>query len=154
MSNSKPTMFLQDTSEVEKVFQRFDRNGDGRISADELKDVLKALGSTSSPEDISLMMQEIDIDKDGYINLKEFSSFIKPKESSDGGINELKEAFDMYDENHNGLISANELHQILNQIGQSCTVQDCEKMIKTVDADGDGCVSFDEFKVMMSNNNK
>ncbi|KAF5788014.1 putative EF-hand domain pair protein CML [Helianthus annuus] len=45
--------------------------------------------------------------------------------------------------------TTSELQHILTRLGESCTVEDCVKMIKSVDSDGDGCVDFDEFKKMM-----
>lgn len=55
----------------------------------------------------------------------------------------------MYDADSNGLISAKELHRVLRQLGDKCSVADCSRMIRSVDADGDGSVNFDEFKKMM-----
>ncbi|CAM8972539.1 hypothetical protein QQ045_028270 [Rhodiola kirilowii] len=141
--------------DVKEVFNRFDANGDGLISATELAGVLKALGTDSSPDEITRMMEQLDADRDGFINLSEFASFCKSANIAGEGCGSdeagMRDAFDLYDKNGNGLISAAELHQVLHKLGESCSVQDCEKMIKSVDSDGDGNVSFDEFKKMMSN---
>lgn len=145
---SIPSLYLQDQDEVERVFRRFDANGDGMISADELTAVMQSLGSSTSPDEIAKMMEEIDTDRDGFINLEEFAGFCK---SGDGGVQELREAFEHYDINKNGLICSSELHQILTRLGEKCTEADCVKMIESVDSDGDGYVNFDEFKKMMTN---
>ncbi|XAR63960.1 hypothetical protein NMG60_11024132 [Bertholletia excelsa] len=159
----KPSMYLlQDTEEIRRVFSRFDANGDGKISARELVDVMKALGSETTAKDVSRMMEEIDTDQDGFINLDEFASFCKGGAGDStapvgggggdaGGLQQLKDAFELYDEDKNGLISAAELHRVLICIGEKCSVHDCIHMIKSVDSDGDGSVSFEEFKKMMSN---
>lgn len=144
-------MFLQSKDEIQKVFNRFDTNQDGKISADELGGVLKALGSDTSAEEVSRMMDEIDTDHDGAINLDEFASFCAREDAYSSGEKELHEAFEMYDQDHDGKISASELHQILTRIGERCSIEDCGGMIKTVDSDGDGYVSFEEFKMMMTN---
>ncbi|XP_060205462.1 calcium-binding allergen Ole e 8-like [Lycium barbarum] len=149
-SVTKPSLYLQDTNEVQKVFQRFDTNGDGMISAEELSGVINALGSDTSPEEAARMMDEIDSDRDGFISLQEFAEFCKG--GGDGGVKELREAFDLYDQDSNGLISAVELHKILTRLGESCSVEDCTTMINSFDSDGDGYVNFDEFKKMMTNN--
>lgn len=154
-SNPKASMYLEDMNEVRKVFARFDTNSDGKISADELAGVLKALGSATSDDDVARMMQEIDTDHDGHINLEEFAAFCNgdadPYRSAE---KELHEAFELYDQDHDGRISAAELHQILRRLGEGCSEHDCAGMIKSVDSDGDGFVNFQEFRKMMTNNKK
>ncbi|KAE8726581.1 Calcium-binding allergen Ole e 8 [Hibiscus syriacus] len=135
--------------ELKRVFDQFDANKDGHISIAELRDVLKAMGSNYSEDELKRVMEDVDSDKDGHINFEEFASFWS---SSDDGnaASELKEAFDLYDQNKNGLISVTELHQVLNRLGMTCSVDDCVGMIKSVDTDSDGNVNFEEFKKMMS----
>ncbi|GAB4845301.1 hypothetical protein Ancab_038710 [Ancistrocladus abbreviatus] len=150
-----PSHHLQNMDEVKKVFERFDANRDGFISSSELLAVLKALESETSPQEVEMMMEEMDADKDGYINLPEFADFCgKQMDGDETGSKELRDAFEMYDQDKNGLISATELHLVLSRLGERCTVQDCIRMIQSVDLDGDGNVSFEEFKKMMSGSNK
>lgn len=66
----------QDVADREKVFKRFDANGDGKISASELGEALKMLGSVT-PEEIQRMMAEIDTDGDGFISHEEFTNFAR-----------------------------------------------------------------------------
>ncbi|KAF5747464.1 putative calcium-binding protein CML23 [Tripterygium wilfordii] len=137
---------------IEKIFDKFDKNGDGKISSGELVDVLRALGSETSVEEVEVVMREIDKDGDGFIDIREFTEFYY---SGGGGDEEsrdkeLKEAFDLYDLDKNGLISTKELHAVMNRLGMTCTVSDCGRMISQVDKDGDGSVNFEEFKKMMS----
>ncbi|OAY67057.1 polcalcin Phl p 7-like [Ananas comosus] len=61
---------------MERIFKRFDGNGDGKISLAELGEALSALGSTSADE-IQHMMAEIDTDGDGYIDFAEFTAFCR-----------------------------------------------------------------------------
>ncbi|KAK9194440.1 hypothetical protein WN944_005147 [Citrus x changshan-huyou] len=64
----------QDKADRERVFKRFDLNGDGKISASELADCLNALSSVSD-EEVKKMMAEIDTDGDGVISYDEFTAF-------------------------------------------------------------------------------
>ncbi|QCE01207.1 polcalcin Ole e 3 [Vigna unguiculata] len=66
----------QDVADRERIFKRFDANGDGQISAAELGEALKALGSVT-PEEVQRMMEEIDTDGDGYISHEEFTEFAR-----------------------------------------------------------------------------
>ncbi|CAK7324897.1 unnamed protein product [Dovyalis caffra] len=63
-------------AELERIFKRFDLNGDGKISATELGDCLKTLGSVTV-EEVKRMMAEIDTDGDGFISYEEFLDFAK-----------------------------------------------------------------------------
>lgn len=65
-----------DKADRERIFKKFDANGDGKISSSELGDSLKALGSATA-EDVKKMMEEIDTDGDGYISYQEFEDFAK-----------------------------------------------------------------------------
>ncbi|KAF7151220.1 hypothetical protein RHSIM_Rhsim02G0017900 [Rhododendron simsii] len=94
-------------------------------------------------------MAEIDKDGDGFIELREFTEFHKNGTSSspDATNKELRDAFDLYDKNGNGLIS--ELHAVMKSLGEKCSLADCSRMIAFVDVDSDWCVNFEEFKKMM-----
>lgn len=114
------------------------------------KQVLSALGSTTSEADIERAMEEIDLDRDGFISLPEFAALWRSNSSSDA---DLRDAFDLYDQDKNGLISASELHLVLTRLNMGCSMEDCGRMIKSVDSDGDGNVNYEEFKKMMTAGN-
>ncbi|KAL2983155.1 hypothetical protein AAZX31_12G024100 [Glycine max] len=125
-------------NELETVFNRFDANGDGKISADELD------------SDLHCVMEDLDTDHDGFISLTEFAAFCRSNASADGGSGEFHNAFDLYDRNKNGLISAAKLHLALNRLDLKCFLDECRDMIKSVDGDDAGCINFEEFKTMMT----
>ncbi|KAI3747805.1 hypothetical protein L6452_10469 [Arctium lappa] len=64
----------EDQADLDRIFKRFDANGDGKISSSELGEALKALGSVS-PEEVQRMMAEIDTDGDGFISYQEYMDF-------------------------------------------------------------------------------
>ncbi|XP_071735634.1 calcium-binding allergen Ole e 8-like [Rutidosis leptorrhynchoides] len=151
---NKGSVFPTDKEEVKNIFKRFDTNGDGKISEDELVNVLKSLGSNTSPDEVKRIMSEVDADSDGFVSLDEFVVFCSgiAGECEGDSIDDLREAFKQFDLDNNGVISASELHQILIRLGENYTIESCEKMIKSVDSDGDGFVDFEEFRKMMSKN--
>ncbi|CAN1845181.1 Probable GTP diphosphokinase CRSH, chloroplastic [Linum perenne] len=62
----------------DRVFGLLDKNGDGRISIEELMEVMEELGAPG--EDAEEMMQLLDSNSDGSLNSDEFDSFQKQVE--------------------------------------------------------------------------
>ncbi|CAI9096760.1 OLC1v1032971C1 [Oldenlandia corymbosa var. corymbosa] len=135
--------------ELEQVFKKFDVNGDGKISSSELGSIMGSLGHPSTDEELNKMIKEVDSDGDGFINLQEFIELNTKDVDSDEVLENLKDAFSVFDMDKNGSISADELQNVLKSLGEDCSLAECKKMIGGVDADGDGMISFEEFKVMM-----
>lgn len=95
------------------------------------------------------MVKEIDSDGDGFIDFKEFVELNTLGVDSKEVMENLKDAFSVYDIDGNGSITADELFKVLKSLGDECTLAECKKMISGVDSDGDGMIDFEEFKVMM-----
>lgn len=138
--------------ELKSVFETFDKNGDGYISKQELREAMKGAGVAMEEREIEEMVEKMDWNGDGLIDLGEFyESFQQEeveKEDEDGA---LREAFEVFDGNKDGVISVEELGLVLGSLGlkQGLKVRDCEDMIRKVDVDGDGMIDFGEFKRMM-----
>ncbi|KXJ24804.1 Calmodulin [Exaiptasia diaphana] len=71
-------------AEVREAFRVFDRNGDGSITAMELRSAMASLGEKLSDDELAEMMREADLDGDGVINFEEFVHMIG---SMDKGAN-------------------------------------------------------------------
>ena len=53
--------------EIQEAFRDFDQDGNGLISADELRNVMDNLGEKLSDEEVDEMLRKTDIDRDGQI---------------------------------------------------------------------------------------
>lgn len=137
------------TEDLEHVFRKFDVNGDGKISSSELGSIMGSLGQPATDEELNEMIREVDADGDGYINLDEFIELNTKDIDPNEVLENLKDAFSVFDLDGNGSITAEELHNVMASLGEECSLVECKKMIDGVDNDGDGMINFEEFKVMM-----
>lgn len=63
---------------------------------------------------------------------------------------EIREAFFTFDMNGNGYVGAAEIRFVMDALGENCTDQEIDEMIRLIDIDGDGQVNFKEFYKMAS----
>ncbi|XP_021899249.1 calmodulin-like protein 2 [Carica papaya] len=144
--------------ELKRVFGTFDKNGDGFITKQELRESMKSMRMSMTETEVEEMVSKLDSNGDGLIDFEEFCLVYDDgshgEMGEEGGgeeTGELKEAFDVFDKDRDGLISVDELGSVLFALGlqEGKRVEDCREMIRKVDVDGDGMVNFDEFKKMM-----
>lgn len=140
-----------DPIELKRVFQLFDRNGDGRITKKELNDSLENLGIFIPDKELTQMVEKIDVNGDGCVDIDEFGELYQTIIEERDEEEDMKDAFKVFDQNGDGFISVDELRSVLTSLGlkQGRALEDCKKMIMKVDVDGDGMVNYKEFKQMM-----
>ncbi|XP_058079618.1 probable calcium-binding protein CML25 [Magnolia sinica] len=149
-SGSKRTQ----VDELQHVFQKFDANGDGKISWSELGSIMSNLGHPASEEELQRMVREVDSDGDGFIDLNEFIELNTTGVDSSAVLEDLRNAFLIFDLDGNGSISPEELQRVLRSLGDESSMAECRKMIRGVDCDGNGLIDFEEFKIMMTRSMK
>ncbi|KAK3038055.1 hypothetical protein RJ639_032034 [Escallonia herrerae] len=143
--------FRKNTAELKGVFATFDKNGDGYITKQELRESFRNIGAATTEQEVEDMVERVDANGDGLIDFDEFSELFEGVASQEEGDGDMREAFGVFDGDGDGLITVEELCLVLDSLGfkEGKRLEDCKEMIKQVDLDGDGMVSFDEFKMMM-----
>ncbi len=134
--------------EYRKIFKKFDSNGDGRLSKEEL---IQGLTLTMSPLEakieVNRLIDHIDGDKSNFIEFEEFLSAFIDKEKILKEEN-LKDTFMLFDKDFSGKISTNEIKNILGK-GSIVSDEVWKNIMNSIDENGDGEISFKEFKEMM-----
>lgn len=139
----------EEIEEYRKIFIKFDLNGDGRLSKEEL---IQGLSQTMTPleakNEVERLINDIDIDKNNFIEFEEFLSTFMDKEKL---LKEehLMETFKLFDKDSSGKISLDEIKETFG--GNKATNDNVWKEImSSIDSNSDGEISYKEFKDMMT----
>ena len=140
---------LQKENELElaKSFRDIDRNGDGKLSREELLSAYEVIYVGDAEAVVDRVMRQVDIDNSGYID---YTEFLVASARIDGILSKdnLKAAFDAFDLDHSGKISSSELKTMLGA-GTNVSPEIWDSLIKQADQNGDGEIEYSEFVNMM-----
>merc|ERR1711998_132572 len=73
----------------------------------------------------------------------------KPGQLSDEQLDEIREAFSLFDSDASGMIDVRELKAAMRALGFEVKNEELKKMVTDVDNDGNGTIEFAEFLMMM-----
>ena len=135
---------LNQAHDAVKLFNQIDKNGDGKISKDELFNGLQPYKKDISDEQlrkqVDIIFNNIDSDHNGYLEYEEFVRAAIDKDhflsvNFEITLEEVKNKFFLSDKNRNSVKAQEQLQKSFNEI----------------DINGDGKLSFEEFGKMMEN---
>lgn len=138
--------------ELRDIFKKLDEDGNGMLSFEEIKNGFKKYYPDSIAEkELEQIISKMDQDKNDCIEYEEFL-----RNTIDLNVlltdRNLKLAFNAFDKDGSGELSIEEIKQILGFIDPEQT-HDKDVLIKEIlgeaDEDGNGGVSFGEFKELM-----
>ncbi len=141
----------EQVAELREAFSAHDRDGDGRITLQELEQALEELGEEPAEVELKALMVKADADGSRTIELAEFLAFMGRRMKVSGAGDEMREAFDAFDRNRDGLVSIDELLQVMGMLGEKMTREEAEASLRQGDSDGDGQLTYEEFVALMMN---
>lgn len=128
--------------EVQQWFTSVDRDGSGKITANELKAALaNGQGGTFSDTACKMMISMFDKEKNGTIDLVEFQALFNY-------INAWLNVFRGFDHDNSGTIQENELSAALTQMGYRLSPDFVQFLIKKSDLVGHQSITIDQFIVL------
>ncbi|KMZ59836.1 Calmodulin-like protein [Zostera marina] len=137
---------------VQQIFQRFDLDGDEKISPVELHTMCTQSIAVAdlSLEDVDELVASFDSDGDGLLGFEDFTKAVEEEEDNCRN-EELKQAFGVYvEKDGSDHITAHSLMKALEVLlGEKRELEQCKDIICSFDLDGDGVISFHEFRHMI-----
>merc|ERR1712170_82799 len=86
----------------------------------------------------------------GKTNMSRRAMKKKPGQLSDEQLDEIREAFSLFDSDASGMIDVRELKAAMRALGFEVKNEELKKMVTDVDNDGNGTIEFAEFLMMMT----
>lgn len=157
--NEMMNIFINQLNEHEihdfnEVFRRFDKDGHGMISIDDLREAIKQVGvkldSTEVDKIFQLISEDNQKDKKEQKNIK-YTEFIKAILNQKLFMKEerLWNLFKYFDQDNTNQITQSNLNEIFRRHGKQFQESEIKNMIQEVDPNKDGKITFDEFKQIM-----
>ncbi|KAI8897794.1 hypothetical protein BC833DRAFT_649282 [Globomyces pollinis-pini] len=142
-----------------EAFDSFDTDGSGAISELELVEAMNSLGMNVNPQQVHAMIDTVDVDGDGDVNVEEFVKLIfryRAKKHFLETEADITEAFGVVDLFKDGYICAKDLYQMFQEVGDIVSMETAHLMVDMIDSNHDGFITLTDFKtfIKQSNNEK
>ena len=145
---SSQLMSKEQEREFSHTFQRLDKNGDGRLSREELIEAYSETMPLAEAETtVSRILEQVDVDGNGFIDYSEFLMASSNQQSLTSKGN-LEAAFAAFDKDKSGKISLAELREMLTGV-HPISDSAWADLIRQADQDGDGEIDLAEFAHLM-----
>jgi len=139
----------EEVKNLRKMFKYIDKDSDGRISKDDLIQAFKEnFGTVIGDMELDQIMKSIDHDNNGYIEYEEFLRATLDKTLLLSETN-LQHAFNMFDLDKNGSISADEIKSVIGG-GRSIPDNVVVELLAEIDKTQDDEITYDEFRAIMN----
>jgi len=149
MAAQRPQLTKQHT--IEETFSVIDKDGDGKITVEELAQLFNTLHYEVSIEEASEIINNLDTNSDGMLDIDEWTSIMRSTISDKPDVyhKQLKAAFNRIDTDEDGTISKTELAYVMQTLGENLTAEDMEALMVDIDLNSNGKIDFDEFVKLM-----
>jgi len=141
--------FTEDqVAEFQEAFALFDTRGDGMIPANQVGEVLRALGQNPTEADVRRLVQNQKTG--GRVSFETFLPILQAvsqKKISDT-VEDFIEGLRHFDKDGNGFISSAELRHMLTSLGEKMTEEEVESLIHGQE-DSHGNINYEEFVKMV-----
>ena len=145
--SSKQTDLQEERRKLMKdVLDLYDPDNEGFVKSKDIAKILRAMGRTLEDDDEQNFIEAADPENTGEISKDNFlatveAMFSLPKEE----VNDLLEAFKVFDINNTGKISVKNFKKVLVSIGQEFNEDEADDILKYIQVDREGNINIKDF---------
>ncbi len=140
-----------DRGDLLSVFNLFDEDNNGLISASELTKMAHSFGQKPNKKEMEVVIKQFDQNGNGQLDFEEFVAIMKSNVViAEEGDSELLAAFRLIDVDCSGFISVSEIRNLVSKTNQNLTQQEVDELLQDIDVNGDGEIDFQEFCDLMT----
>ncbi|XP_023365639.1 calcium-binding mitochondrial carrier protein SCaMC-1-like [Otolemur garnettii] len=122
------------------LFEDLDRNGDGVVDIQELREGLNNWSSSFGMNAEKAILKAGDTNKDSELDFGEFLRYLQDHEKK------MRLAFNSLDKNKDGVIEVSELADALKSLGMPVSEAQATTILQSIDTDGTMTIDWDEWK--------
>ncbi|KAI8807897.1 hypothetical protein BJ742DRAFT_811155 [Cladochytrium replicatum] len=146
----RPELTDEQKQEIKEAFDLFDTDKDRALDYHELKVAMRALGFDMKKAEVLKIIREYDKSGQGLIEFDDFNKVMTERILDRDPIEEIRKAFQLFDDDGTGKISLRNLRRVAKEIGESIDDDELQAMIDEFDLDQDGEINEQEFIAIMT----
>lgn len=136
------------------IFNTFDRDNDGYLSSNDVRNVLLSYGLQSTEGELQDVVAELDKKGDGLITLEEFVSVMNSHKSifskRDEKDLEFREVFRVLDKFGTGRVTKQALFEFMSEFEPSFDEEHAFELMIQFDTKGNGDLCYEDFVKLMT----
>ncbi|XP_067942712.1 uncharacterized protein [Watersipora subatra] len=136
--------------EIRESFPILDTDSDGLVSRRQVEDLVYRIDPDMTHEEMQDLLDTADLDADGMYDMDEYLFLMYLKWNDQESVDDIKEAFRVFDKDNSGALSRSEFAFILKKLGEPLIDKEVDHILNHFDRDGSGEIDFDEFAYVMT----
>jgi Ca2+-binding EF-hand superfamily protein len=139
----------EQTSEFSEVFHLYSQNSQDSLPISKLPSAMKSIGLFPKQSHINEIVNKTDPEGSGFITLPDFLNSMSSHLDCcwANPEDEIKETFEFFDENDDGLLSITEVREVLKKTADSgLNDEEIENLVRKGNCDEEGNINLEEFK--------
>ncbi|KAG8991208.1 Calcium-binding component of the spindle pole body (SPB) half-bridge [Tulasnella sp. 427] len=146
----RPEISDEQKQEIKEAFELFDTDKDGALDYHELKVAMRALGFDLKKAEVLKILKDHDKTGGGLIEFDDFAKIMSERILARDPHDEIRRAFQLFDDDHTGKISIRNLRRVAKEVGENLDDDELQAMIEEFDLDMDGEINESEFFAIMT----